>query len=170
MIFRYTISPLCKCRKLHAILFVTFFLVMPFLVQSSHAQSGVGVGYVFPYHYAGGGISIRYKPVQVFVAGMGNFGDGFYIDLGARYNHPVKNWRRIKLNAYGHVTRLAQITDDSHPPWYQFSGGISADLWLGRKPKGLVLSADTGVAINNSDGFARSPTLALALGFHYFFW
>lgn len=170
MIFKCTISPLYKSRKLHAILFFALFLVVPFLVRSSHAQSGVGVGMVISSDIGGGGLSIRYKSVQVFMAGMGNSGDGLYIDLGARYNHPLKDWKRVNFNAFGHVVRVAQRNDESYPAWYRFGGGISTDLRLSRKSKGLVLSADTGIAINNSDGSVPSPSLALALGIHYFFW
>ncbi len=170
--FIHTISPLCRSCKFCTISFVTFFLVTPFVVQPLHAQSGVGIGTVSAIIFdGGGGFSIRYKPVQVFMAGVGNAGDGFFIHLGARYNHPLKDWKRIKLNAFGHVTRMDREMESSSI-WYQFSGGVSADFRIGRKSKGKgwVLSADTGVVMNNSDGIEPSPSLALAFGIHYFFW
>lgn len=138
-----------------------------FLVPSMHAQSTVGVGLVFsqPHH---GGLSVRYKSVQILVPGIGSGDNGFYIDIAARYNHPVKYWKKVRLNLFGQIGRQAERSE-SVLERYRFTAGVSADLSVfgGLGSRGLVLSADAGLSVDHSGNFGSIP--GLGIGLHLFF-
>lgn len=174
MISISSMPPTCKKSKLNVILLLTLFLPVPFVVQPLHAQSGLGAGRTIFSTGTGGAVSIRYKPFQVNLLTLGSdeSDNGFYIDLGARYNHPLKDWKRIKFNVFGQINRydVRVGTDESHAAWYHFAGGISTDLRLRRNPrsKGIVITGDIGISADDLDGIALSP--ALAIGVYYFFW
>lgn len=143
------------------------FGLVTFLVPSMHAQSTVGVGLVYSQPYRGG-VSVRYKSVQILVPSIGSGDNGFYIDMAARYNHPVKYWKTVRFNLFGQVGRQAERSE-SVLERYRFTAGVSADVSLfGRiGSRGLVLSADTGLSVDHSGNFDSIP--GLGIGLHLFF-
>ncbi|MCY4673389.1 MAG: hypothetical protein OXD43_06465 [Bacteroidetes bacterium] len=148
-------------------LLLILFGLATFLAPPIQAQSTVGVGLVFSNPYTGG-VSVRYKPVQVLVASFGGGDDGFYIDMAARYNHPVKYWKRVRINLFGQVGRQGK-RGESILERYRFTAGVSADLSVFGKlgSKGLILSADTGLSVDHLGNFGSFP--GLGIGLHLFF-
>ncbi len=162
-----------------SLLFVALLPIVCF-VQPSHAQSGIGVGLVFSKPYAGG-LSVRYKTIQVIVdanisGGVGADGrnrtDVNARRIAVRYNHSVRDWKRVRLKVFGQVGRHEFPMSDQEPvlsTLYQFTGGGSAELQIGRKPssKGLFLTVDVGLSIDHMGRLGAIPARGVAL--HIFF-
>ncbi len=149
-------------------LLCVFIAVMTCFVRPSYAQSGIGMGLVFAGPHAGG-LSVRYKPIQVLVTGIGGKDGDFYVDVAARYNHAVRDWKRVKFKAFGQVDRRNRRGELGLTSMYLFTGGGTAELQIGRKPssKGLYLTADIGFSIDHTGDVGSFP--GLGMGIHFFF-
>ncbi|MXW45562.1 MAG: hypothetical protein F4Z63_06110 [Gammaproteobacteria bacterium] len=166
-------SKVLNKRTFVRLLFVAFSLIV-FSVQPSHAQSGVGVGLVFSTPHAGG-VSVRYKPIQVIVDA--NISGGVNTDvilshLAIRYNHPVRDLDKVKFKVFGQIGRHKFPEPEQGPAiptLYQFTGGGSAELRIGRRSssKGLFLTLDLGLSIDHKGNLGAFPARGIAL--HFFF-
>ncbi len=162
-----------------SLLFVALLPIVCF-VQPSHAQSGIGVGLVFSKPHAGG-LSVRYKTIQVMVdanisGGVGADGrnrtDVSARRIAVRYNYSVRDWKRIRFKIFGQIGQHKFPVSDPKPvlpTLYQFTGGGSAELRIGRKPsfKGLFLTVDVGLSIDHRGHLGAIPARGIAL--HIFF-
>ncbi|MXZ18103.1 MAG: hypothetical protein F4069_04535 [Rhodothermaceae bacterium] len=163
-------------KKTHIRLLFAALLPIAFSVQTSYAQSGIGVGLVFSTPHAGG-VSVRYKSIQVIVGG--NIGGGInagtdvtLTELAVRYNRSIRDLKRVNLKVFGQVGRheFPELNQELDlPTLYRFTGGGSAELRIGRKPslKGLFLTVDLGLSIDHKGNLGASPARGIAL--HYFF-
>ena len=160
-------------KTLVNLLFVAF-LPIAFSIQPSYAQSGIGVGLVFSTPHAGG-ISVRYKPIQVIV--NANISGGVNTDvilshLAIRYNHPVRDLDKVKFKVFGQIGRHKFPEPEQGPAiptLYQLTAGGSAELQIGRRPssKGLFLTLDLGLSIDHKGNLGAFPARGVAL--HFFF-
>ncbi len=155
-------------------------LIIGCFVKPSHAQSGIGVGLVFSQPHTGG-LSVRYGAIQAMVdadigGGVGTDGrDRTDINIrriAVRYNHPVRGQKRVRFKVFGQVGRHKFPVVDQEPilpTLYQFTGGGSAELQIGRKTssKGLFLTVDVGLSIDHMGHFGAIPARGIAL--HVFF-
>ena len=151
-----------------------------FSVQPSYAQSGIGVGLVFATPHAGG-VSFRYKAIQVIVAGnIGssinpdglNFTRATITEFAIRYNRSVRDLKRVNFKVFGQVGRdkFPESNQElSLPTLYRFTGGGSAEVRIGGKPssKGFFLTVDLGLSIDHQGNPGAFPARGIAL--HYFF-
>ena len=131
-------------NKTYIRLLVVALLPIAFSVQPSYAQSGIGVGLMASTPHAGG-ISVRYKAIQVIVGG--NIGGGIKSDgrnqtdvtltqIGVRYNHSVRDLNRLKFNVFSQVDwhkSPVPLQGSALPPQYLYTIGGSADIQIGRK-------------------------------------
>lgn len=149
-------------------------------VKPSHAQSGIGVGLVFSKPHVGG-LSVRYRAIQAMVeadisGGVGADGSNrtdFNVhSIAVRYNHTIWDRKRVRFKVFGQVGRHKFPIADQEPilpTRYQFTGGGSAELKIGRKTssKGLFLTVDVGLSIDHMGHFGAIPARGIAL--HVFF-
>ncbi len=148
-------------------------------VESSHAQSRIGVGVVVLTKSDVNGISIRYRNFQAIVgASFGRSDDPenqlnvHSLSLAARYNHPVYDWKRLNFKVFGQVDRYELKPEASTvPPLYRLTSGGSAELQVtGRSSpsKGLFLTVDVGLSIaRQGDEIGTVPSRGV--GIHVIF-
>lgn len=155
-------------------------LVVGCFVKPSHAQSGIGVGLVFSKPHVGG-LSVRYRAIQAMVeadisGGVDSDGrnrtDFNVRSIAVRYNHSIWDWKKMRFKVFGQVGRHKFPVVDQEPilpTLYQFTGGGSAELKIGRKTssKGLFLTVDVGLSIDHKGRPGTIPARGLAL--HVFF-
>ncbi len=112
---------------------------------------------------------MRYKAIQVLVTEIGGKDGDFYVDVAARYNHAVRDWRRVNFKAFGQVDRRNRWGGSGLTSMYLFTGGGTAELRIGRKssPKGFYLTADVGFSIDHTGDVGPFP--GLGVGIHFFF-
>ena len=141
-------------------------MVMTCFVRPSYAQSGIGVGFVYTGPHAGG-LSVRYKPIQVLASRVRSTNDNLSVDVAVRYNHSVHDWKRVRFKAFGQVDRYGVLEESDFTSKFRFTSGGSAELRIGRKPylKGLFLTLDIGLSIDHSGNLSN----AQGVGIHVFF-
>ena len=148
---------------------VITFLVTALIAPFVSAQSGIGIGLALSGPHSGG-LSLRYKGIQVLIPSIRGTDDGFTVDAAVRYSPRIRNWKRARIHAFGQIGRRAPAKGASESALiYRFTTGLSTDVRLSSKPsfKGLVLSADAGISFDHLGNFSSVP--ALGLGLHVFF-
>jgi len=143
--------------------------VMTCFARPAHAQSGIGVGLVYAEPHAGG-LSMRFKGIQVLVPRVqGDVNGDLQVDVAVRYNHSVRDWKRVRFKAFGQVGRLGTREESGFTSRYRFTGGGSAELSIGGKSstKGLFLTLDIGLSIDHLGKLGTAP--ARGVGIHFFF-
>ncbi len=141
---------------------------MTCFVRPSYAQSGIGVGLVFAAPHAGG-LSVRYKTIQVLVPGIRSNNGDLHVDVAVRYNHSVRDWKRVRFKIFGQVGRLGIRTESGLTSRYRFTGGGSAELRVGGKSslRGFFLTLDIGLSMDHLGNLGYAP--ARGVGIHVFF-
>ena len=142
--------------------------VMTCFVRPSYAQSDIGVGLVFAAPHAGG-LSVRYKTIQVLIPGIRSNNGDLHVDVAVRYNHSVRSWKRVRFKIFGQVGRLGIRAESGLTSRYRFTGGGSAELRIVGKSsrKGLFLTLDIGLSMDHLGKLGSAP--ARGVGIHVFF-
>ncbi len=156
----------CKCVPFG--LLCVIIVGMACFIRPSHAQSGIGVGFVYAAPHAGG-ISVRHKAMQVLVPEIRGNNGGLFVGVAVRYNHSVRDWKRVKFKVFGQIGRLSSREESDLEARYRFTAGGSAELRVGRKssPKGLFLTLNIGLSVDHLGELGSAP--ARGVGIHAFF-
>lgn len=142
--------------------------VMACFIQPSYAQRGIGVGFVYAGPHAGG-LSVRHKAIQVLVPGIRSDNGDLHIDVAVRYDHSVRDWKRVRFKVFGQVGRRGIRAESGLTSRYRFTGGGSAELRIvgNSYRKGLFLTLDIGLSIDHLGKLGNAP--ARGVGIHIFF-
>ena len=138
-------------------------------VRLTHPQSGVGVWVVYAEPLSGV-LSVRFKATQALVPRVrGDDNGGLHVDVAVRYNHSVRDWKRVRFRVFGQVGRLGIGEESGLTSRFRFTGGDSSELSIDGKSssKGLFLTLDIGLSIDHLGKLGNVP--ARGVGIHFFF-